>query len=190
MGLAVHDGPTIARRRLRTLFREFAAATGLVSEKVLPVSYSEQEQGNWCWAACCQMLLGLLNKPAQSQCRIVERQFHGSCCQNPTSPTCDRGEWPEAAYPAHAISLERIDRALGDGELRAEIDAGRAVEVYYVWQGGLSAHVALITGYYSNGDFEVFDPARTFGRGRRAYDRIVAAYGLGQWRLSYAKIRG
>lgn len=190
MPLAVHNGPRIRPGRVATFFRGVFALAAPPRERLLALPYVQQEQNNWCWAACCQMLLRHFGKPALDQCQIAEREFHGSCCQNPASATCDAGQWPETAYPSHGIQLNRIEGILSDGGLRGEIDAGRPVEVYYVWQGGLSAHVALVTGYYSNGDFEVFDPARTFGRGRRAYDRIVAAYGLGQWRLSYSNIRG
>lgn len=190
MTLAVRDGPSIERGLVVRMFRGLLASVSLPSERLLAVPYAQQEQNNWCWAACCQMLLSLLGKPSLSQCQIAEDEFHGSCCRNPSSATCDLGQWPETAYPAHGIQLDRIDGALSEGTLRSEIDAGRAIEVYYVWQGGSSAHVALIIGYYSNGDFEVFDPSRAFGRGRRSYARIVAAYGLGQWRLSYSNIRG
>lgn len=188
LALAVHNGPILRRGPARLLY-ELLAAPGLSSQQLLPVDYREQEQTNWCWAACCQMLAAFLGRPNLRQCDIAERQFHGGCCAAPSSSGCDRGEWPEVAYPANGIQLDRIDSALSRVALQAELDAGRAVEVYYVWQGGRDAHVALVTGYYSNGDFEVLDPARAFGPGRRTFDWILSAYGLGQWRLTYTNIR-
>jgi len=79
---------------------------------------------------------------------------------------------------------------LSPDELRSQIRDGRAVQVYYLWNAGTSAHVALIIGFYPNDEFEVFDPSKLYGAGRRAYSEIVGAYGLGQWRLSYFNVGG
>ncbi|MGD9714132.1 MAG: papain-like cysteine protease family protein [Thermomicrobiales bacterium] len=173
--------------RLRRLFGGYQLATGTIE---LPVTYAQQEQGNWCWAACCQMLRGLLSKGPLSQCRIADMRFAGNCCHNGSSAQCNRATWPHEAYPAHGIQSKYQDRTLSPVELRAEIDAGRAVQVYYLWNSGVSAHVALVVGYYPGSEFQVYDSSETFGPGRRAYDFIVAAYGRGRWRRSYFDIRG
>jgi hypothetical protein len=152
---------------------------------MLAVPYIRQEQDNWCWAACCEMLIALLNKSHTSQCQMASTQFRLVCCSKPIGHGCDTGCWPEDAYTKFGVQITRLERPMNAAEVDNELSAGRAVEVYYAWSGN-GAHVALITGKYANGDYEVHDP--WYGEGPRTLDQINSAYGMGNWRLSYVSI--
>jgi hypothetical protein len=154
---------------------------------VLPARWIEQEQLNWCWAACCEMVFKMNGAITDSQCEIVTTRFAIPCCANPASDQCDRGEWPETVYPLYGYHCSPAWQVISFDDICQEIDDGRPVEVYYAWAGpDGGAHVALIVGYYSNGELEVFDPA--YGPGPRTYDYIREAYGQGEWQLTYTEI--
>jgi hypothetical protein len=164
----------------------FALAPPGAAASMLPIPYAQQQADNWCWAACCEMVFSQV--PALdplTQCALAEEQFQGGCCQVPVSAACDQPNWPDAVYNRHQFSFVREPRALSFNEVKSEIDAKRPVEVYYAWSAA-GAHVAVIIGYYENGDVEVYDPWKDYGPGRRAFDFVVSAYGLGSWTMSYS----
>jgi len=152
---------------------------------MLSVPYIHQEQDNWCWAACCEMLIALLSEQPVSQCQMASTQFGLVCCSQPLNSGCDTGCWPEDAYNKFGVQVTRVDNAIGGPDIDAELNAGRAVEVYFAWTGG-GAHVALITGKYPNADYEVHDP--WYGQGARTLDQINSGYGMGNWQISYVSI--
>lgn len=153
---------------------------------MLPVPYEKQQEGNWCWAACCAMLLPFLHKLPHPQCQIASLQFGQACCTTPGISACDQGCWPENAYPQFGIAITKQAGPLTQVQLDAELSAGRAIEVYFLWAGGTGAHVALIIGKYPNGDYEVRDP--WYGPGPRTLAQITSGYGQGAWTISYVSI--
>jgi hypothetical protein len=66
--------------------------------------------------------------------------------------------------------------------VQVEVGAGRPLNVYFAWRGG-GAHLAVVRGYFGNGDLDVHDP--WYGPGRRSYANVLCAYGLGSWTLTY-----
>jgi hypothetical protein len=152
---------------------------------VLPVPYMRQQQTNWCWAACCEMVFQF-NAVTVQQCDMATAQFGGKCCAAPSSSVCNQGNWPEYVYPRYGFHYTRGNAPFTSAAVQAEINAGRPVEVYYAWNGG-GAHVALIVGFYDNGDLEVSDP--WYGSGRRTYAAVLAAYNLGAWTITYSNLR-
>jgi hypothetical protein len=151
----------------------------------LAVPYIKQEQTNWCWAACCEMVFDF-NSVTVRQCDMATSQFGGNCCVTPSSAVCNQGNWPENVYPQYTFQCLRTNAAFTAAAVQTEINAGRPVEVYYAWTGG-GAHVALIIGYYDNGDFEVNDP--WYGPGRRTDASVRAAYNFGAWTITYSNLR-
>ncbi len=152
---------------------------------LLPIPYVRQEQTNWCWAACCAMLLHFFRKPPLSQCDMATRQFGGNCCAQPGSGTCNQPCWPEDAYPDHGIEVDLTESSLAQAALDQELRT-RPVEIYFEWKKG-GSHVALVSGKHANGDYEVLDPKH--GDGPRTYDQIRKGYGLGAWTMTY-RVRG
>jgi hypothetical protein len=149
--------------------------------KVLPVPWFRQEQSNWCWAGCCQMVFAYYKLNIQ-QCDMAGFSFGGNCCINPSGSVCNRGSWPEPIYNRWNINCRRGEIPFTFGMLQPEIDSGRPVEPYYAWSGG-GAHVAVITGYTDNGELWVGDP--WYGPGLHSYNDVLTAYGLGTWSLTF-----
>ena len=154
---------------------------------LLPVPYFEQEQSNWCWAACCQMFLRFRDpQNTERQCDMASRQFNGRCCASPQSAACDLGCWPEDAYDAYSVAYAKQGSAASYRAVKAELAAGRPVQVYYEWGPlGMSSHVAMVSGHYADKSLEVLDPSPTWGRQRRAFAQVRSAYGLGSWEKTY-----
>jgi hypothetical protein len=149
------------------------------------VPYIQQSETNWCWAACGEMIMQPRGIP-QTQCTLASTQFTLQCCPSPGAPKgCNVGAWPDLAYPNRGLPTSRIKYPLSQATVSAELAAGRPVQVCYQWAGSRSTHVALIVDEYANGDFEVFDPWPSYGRGRRQFSQIQSAYGLGAWIQSF-----
>ncbi|HMI41821.1 MAG TPA: papain-like cysteine protease family protein [Sphingomicrobium sp.] len=152
---------------------------------MLPVPYVMQSANNWCWAACGEMLFRHRGQPSLTQCALAAAQFHQTCCISPTPSACDLGCWPDEAYPAHGMTVTPVYSAMTVAQVQGQLAAGRPVQVCYKWTGGDQTHVALIIGEHPNGDFEVLDPYRDYGRAARRFSQITGAYGLGTWIRSF-----
>lgn len=153
---------------------------------MLPVSYRRQTGVNWCWAACGEMLFPLINGISRAQCDIASTALGRVCCGSPNAPVvCDVGAWPDHAYPPQNVPTTRVHGALSRAQVRQQLLAGKPVQACYQWAGGPNTHVALIVGEYGNGDLEVFDPLAAYGRGRRTFQDVENAYGLGRWVLTF-----
>jgi hypothetical protein len=168
--------------------RALAAAPPGAAQR-LPVQYFQQSQGNWCWAACCQMVFDYYHTNALQQCDLASAQFGASCCVNPSGPVCNQGEWPDSVYPKYNVGFTRLDASMSQGDVAAEIAAGRPVEVYYAWAGGRSAHVALIVGVLDNNQVWVHDPWAAYGSRPLPFSYVQSAYNLGAWTISYSSIK-
>jgi hypothetical protein len=176
------------------------ALTGAAPRQLLPITYVRQEQSEWCWAACCQMVFAMNGKTNADGTPITQEQmasamFGVNCAgANGSSAACDKGCYPNQAYAYYSFACTQAMGALpatpaaggnGGPTCTGEIDAGRPVEVYYLWTQG-NTHVALLVGYYDNGDFEVFDPL--YGEASHSYQEVLTAYGRGSWAASYSGI--
>jgi hypothetical protein len=169
-----------------------AAGVGLVAlapaAVTLPVPYARQEQTQWCWAACTEMVARWLGVEGVRQCELANF-LHGrtNCCARPSSTACNK---PSAVndvgrvYRHVGVTGIGPDLPLTLPTLVAELAAGRAVEVGYLWlQGG--GHVAVVYGYTAQGHFAVHDP--WFGSGFATYLQLWTAYGAGRWFVSYGR---
>jgi Papain-like cysteine protease AvrRpt2 len=162
-------------------------APGAAPSPMLPVPYIKQGQTNWCWAACCEMVFKYSQVNNVQQCDMATFTFGGNCCQTPSSAGCNQGQFPPPIYANWGFLCDETDAALSQDDVKAELNAQRPVEVYYAWDGGGGAHVALIRGYYDNGDFEVSDP--WYGPGPHSYDDILnACQNGGQWTMTYSNL--
>ena len=47
------------------------------NEKIINVPQIIQEQSNWCWAACVEMVIRYYNEPATQQCEFANELFKG-----------------------------------------------------------------------------------------------------------------
>jgi len=152
---------------------------------LLPVRFARQEQSNWCWAACCQMVFAYYGTNVR-QCEMASFNFGAACCQSPSSSACNQGSWPEKIYQHWGSRCSRSSGAFSLATLQTEINNGRPIEPYYAWSSN-GAHVAVVIGYYDNGDLSVSDPY--YGPGRRSYNNVLTAYGMGRWSMTFHDLR-
>jgi len=71
--------------------------------QLLNVPYFRQEQTNWCWAACCEMVFHYYGDAGIRQCDMATAQFGGDCCTAPASSGCNQGNWPEYTYAHYSF---------------------------------------------------------------------------------------
>ncbi|TPI27755.1 hypothetical protein FJW07_31280 [Mesorhizobium sp. B3-1-9] len=155
---------------------------------ILAVEFASQEQSNWCWAACCQMVFHFLAVNKLSQCDLASEEFACSCCSAPSSPQCNKPLWPDGVYRHYHVPFVQKAQALTFVQVKEQIDANRPVEAYIEWNGS-GAHVILLAGYYDNGDVVVMDPLSD-GPARKSLDSVRDADGMGQWTMTYVDLGG
>ena len=171
-----------------------------VTENVIDVPQIKQEQPNWCWAACAEMVLLYYGGPATRQCDFANEIFgRTECCLKPSSPNCNRPcEMPDVSnlYSSNHIHNRLVDKSVPFSKLQSEIDAGRPVEVVYFWRDwGKPGHSVIVRGWRTDGKEEfvhVNDPADspTTMSGIVAYSELLAPYAEGDWTYTWVEIRG
>ena len=163
----------------------------------VPLFY--QQQPEWCWTTCLQMVLKKDLAAIPSQCQLVSLAYwawaggggFSPCCNSPDSYPCNR---PLAVdeirdqYARWGIEAIKGDYALDFDGLVQEIQQGRPVEAGLLWEGG-GGHAILIVGWVQGIDgrfFVVNDPLR--GSGYVWYDDLLSAYGFGAWDWSWTHL--
>ncbi len=164
----------------------------LIGAKALNVPQIAQEQKQWCWAGCANMVLRYYDNTAVRQCDFANWLFGLSgCCDTPSSTLCDRPcqvRDVSRVYKNWSIRSSTIKGTVTFATLQSEINDGRPVEVAYDWNGG-GGHAAIVTGYGTNntGPFvRVNDPA--YGSGGIYYTDLLTAYGWGTWCYTWTGI--
>lgn len=161
--------------------------------KSLNVPQIAQEQTQWCWAACADMVLHYYGNTGIRQCELANWLFGlPGCCSNPSSSLCNRP--CQVADVSRVFMNYGVRSSGGNGTvsfstLQFELNGDRPVEVAYSWNGG-GGHVAIVRGWDQNstGPFlRVNDPA--YGSGGVYYSDLLTAYGLGTWFYTWIGIR-
>ena len=171
----------------------------LLKEKTINVPQIKQEQSNWCWAACAEMVLRYYDDSTVRQCEFANELFNRTeCCLEPSIPACNRPcEMPDISnlYSRKHIRSEFVDKAISFSKLQSEIDADRPVEVAYFWKDlGKPGHSVIVRGWRIDGQEEfvhVNDPADspTSMSEIVAYAELLAPYGEGEWTYTWIEIR-
>lgn len=179
----------------------------VATELTLGVRRQRQQQTNWCWAACVDMVLDFYGEPSLKQCEVVGKKIKEDCCDNPQNSdyniSCEpedmRAAWKQVGIKSHP----HLGAATGDSgwirsdELRAELDEGRPVELGLRWKGG-GGHAIIVQGWKATSKglfFLVNDPwdwtnlgLIVNGKGRVHYDELRRAYGMGKWKWTWTKL--
>lgn len=170
------------------------------TEKIINVPEIKQEQFNWCWAACAEMVIHYYAGPATRQCDFANELFDRTeCCSEPSNPNCNRPcEMLDISnlYSNRHIHSQLVDKAVPFSKLQSEIDADRPVEVVYFWRDWEKpGHSVIVRGWRIDGEEEfvhVNDPANssTTMSGIVAYSELLAPYGEGDWTYTWIEIGG
>ncbi len=162
--------------------------------QTLGVCQIEQEQNLWCWAACAEMVLRYYDICHVRQCDFANWLFKQThCCTEPSSAECNRGCFVHdvsSLYLQWNIRSTFIGGMVPFSVLQAEIDAGRPVEIGFLWKEQGIAHVVLISGWHTDGTEEfvhVNDPNNGFQF--LTYAELQTAYGKGTWSFTWTGIR-
>ena len=162
--------------------------------QTLGVCQIEQEQNLWCWAACAEMVLRYYDIGHVRQCDFANWLFKQThCCTEPSSAECNRGCFVHdisRLYLQWNIRSTFIGGMVPFSVLQAEIDAGRPVEIGFLWKEQGIAHVVLISGWHTDGTEEfvhVNDPNNGFQF--LTYAELQTAYGKGTWSFTWTGIR-
>ena len=172
------------RTKIPSISKAAVAAPGAAGGSMLGARYVKQSEDNWCWAACGEMIFPVMGKSSITQCDFASSQFSLVCCPSPGAPKdCDKGCWPDEAYPPRGLATNLKESPMSQTEIRAELAAGRPVQVCYQWSNSNATHVAVIVGEHANGDLEVLDP--WYGGGPRSLAQVESGYGQGSWIYSF-----
>lgn len=158
--------------------------------RVLNVPWIKQEQTQWCWAACADMVLHYYGNINVRQCDLANWLFGLSdCCSVPSSSLCNRPCQVAdvcRVYNAFGLRCYSASGTISQGAIQLEIDQGRPIEPGIAWNGG-GGHVVIVRGYYDDGKIHVNDP--WYGHGAIPYADLVNAYGLGTWFWTFTDLR-
>ncbi len=148
-----------------------------------------QEQVNWCWAACIQMVLS--RAKAIAQCDIVNAGLGRTICCNPGSaagPLCNTpipGTGPESIEATlHRLGAPGtyVASALTPSQLLREVARAPVMALYD--RGGVAGHVVLVIGATpspaGNPMLLINNPGpRTAAVVQAPYDELRGGLGLG-----------
>jgi hypothetical protein len=168
-----------------------AAGTAALAEAAPPehsVGYVKQDQDQWCWAACFEMIRGWMNLPPMSQLEMATNCFGPAACANPASATCNQSAFPDEVADKCGLRCLPRERRLNAAELAQELRYG-PVEAFFFFPPGsiFRRHVALITGVGSDGAVRLLDPWPEFGPSYRTLQELQTDYHGGTWERSYVQ---
>jgi hypothetical protein len=176
----------------------------------LPISPVSQQESQWCWAACVEMVTGFLHA-AKTQCEAVT-QFPGTKPQGDPKPCADSNRFQAIGcdidemgqvWSSVNINFDLIPKpgkpVLHFADLVVEINAQRPIEVGIAWHHG-GGHAILIKGYgeidgkpavWINdplGATTMFGPKIQGGEGQMLLKDLREGYGKGRWVSSWINL--
>lgn len=158
----------------------------------LPVMQIAQEQTQWCWAACAEMVIRYYGTAVRQCDEANFLRQRNDCCAAPSSNACNQPcqvDDVARVYTNWGITCTPQLSQVPFATLSSEIDASRPVEVAFYWTGG-GGHVAIVRGHGQHEGkpvVQVNDPA--YGTGVTFYESLRTAYGQGQWAVTWTNIR-
>ncbi len=163
--------------------------------KTLNVSYIEQTQSQWCWAAVIQMGLELFGNEKKTQCELANNAFDSEgCCALPSSSVCNNPlriskiaiEWKN-----YGCGSDFISDKISFKTIKSEIDEGRPIEIGFKWDDA-GGHAVLLIGWTIVDGNEIViinDPSpKNGGVFTIPYKQAITAYGRGQWKWTWKNI--
>jgi hypothetical protein len=122
------------------------AGPGEVQADQVPVIRRGQLTNMWCWAACGEMIMGVLGVNV-TQCDEANRRFRRSdCCLSPAPGECVQGGWPQ--FDEYGFSFAKTSYSpLTWEQVVDQISARRTPFAFtWAWDGG-GGHMMVLYGY-------------------------------------------
>lgn len=160
--------------------------------------YYPQDEDNWCWAACFQMIrqvIGVL--PNLSQFQLATQVFGAKACPSASCPSCNQGSKPDVA--AHPCGLDCAPRGAIDlTTLQQALQISPAIAlINFQTSTGPADHLILIADADANGTLTIYDPFRQVGKSTPSFATFASGYqisaqgfsGTGHWYGTYIYFR-
>jgi len=167
-------------------------APSILDPIILPIFQIYQDQTQWCWAACADMVLNYYGAHNFHQCDCANWLFGLSiCCDVPSSFICNQpcniGDVC-SLYDRWGLRCSYTEGSVLLATLQFELNHDRPVEIGYAWNGG-GGHVILVTGWFKTSTDVVLvikDP--TTGSGTSLYKNLLTAQGKGTWQWTWTNL--
>jgi hypothetical protein len=159
----------------------------------VPYYPNDEDEPNWCWAACAQMMGSLFLNRLIDQCTFANAVFSGAnCCDDRTAcnaPVDITDDNIRAIFAVIGKVPNYVPTFLSFEDLEAEIGSKQLpVEVGFQWdpQHGGGGHVAVVCGVSTQGsDQQVYVNDPVYGCGWIEFSNLLSAYGLGSWQCTW-----
>jgi hypothetical protein len=148
----------------------------------------DQDETNWCWAACLQLLLQLILRNRLSQCQVAELvlgQNPGECCSG--AEPCNFSLRPEEVSDALddvGLAADFFPTVLSPRSLSLAVAAG---PVAIVLTRTASGHMLLAVRMSGLAIVDVLDPWLKVGS--VDYQYLVDQHPLGHWSRTWSNVR-
>ena len=176
----------------RTIPLQASTSTGAK----LRVPHKYQQQSNWCWAACAEMVMRYRGNTNTDQCDLANWLFNLTvCCSQGSSPQCNNPctvSQVSNVYINYGIQSVLSGGTISFAAIQSEINGQRPVEVGLKWNKGTTGHLVIIQGWQHNrvGQYvHLNDPAPGYGPQLVLYTDLLKAFQKGQWVLTWTSIR-
>ena len=154
--------------------------------KSLIVPLKIQEQTEWCWAGCTEMILHYYGVTNVRQCNMANWLFkQTNCCNSPAHQKCNRPcivKDVKRVFGNWGIKCNTKKSQVSYSILSSEINNNRPSEVAFFWNVG-GGHVVVVSGWKPNQRLTVLDP--WYGYNNISYSSLQSAYGSGSWRVTW-----
>ena len=135
----------------------FAVVPVALAIPELDIPPVRQWGGEWCWAACAEMVFGFYKRP-KAQCELVKQLFNmQTCCQghppDKPQPGCDRACFPDQVATLYGLGTNGLTATMETNlitfdPVKDEIGAMQPVEVEMFLNS--SRHMILVRGAGKN----------------------------------------
>ena len=165
-----------------------APPSGGATAVSLPFEMQQQEQTNWCWAACGVSVERFYSGSAtwSRQCDLASQELGLTCCPAGSNPACNVYGYLDRALTRVGHFHTWAPGPAAPAVIQGELANNRPLGVRIAWTRG-GAHFVFLSGYYPTaaGDFvTVEDPF--FAESTLPLASFPAAYqGTGSWTHTY-----
>ncbi|MDG3008448.1 papain-like cysteine protease family protein [Paludisphaera mucosa] len=162
--------------------------------KDLSIEPKLQEQSEWCWAACLDMVLEANADFSKNQCDFANAAYElTGCCLAPSSSLCNQ-PIPviqfRQEYERYGFAAQFYNGSISFNAVKLEVDADRPVQVGVSWTGG-GGHAMLITGWDQEGTEQFVFVTNSLDRTktRVRYSDFLTVSNQGTWNWSWTGIK-